>query len=74
MINQYYNPGLMEDEYVMRNNAAILRCSIPSFVADFVYVAAWVDSDGKEYVASNNFSLSKAHRRQKIPFLRPFMF
>lgn len=62
MINQYYNPGLMEDEYVMRNNAAILRCSIPSFVADFVYVAAWVDSDGEEYVASNNFSGSKALR------------
>lgn len=68
VINQYYNPGLMEDEYVMRNNAAILRCSIPSFVADFVYVAAWVDSDGEEYVPSNNsnnFSGSKAHRRQK---------
>lgn len=50
----------MDKEYVMRNNAAILRCSVPSFVADFVYVAAWVDSDGKEYVPSNNFSGSNA--------------
>lgn len=56
----------MDKEYVMRNNAAIMRCSVPSFVADFVYVAAWVDSDGKEYVPSNNFSGSKALWRQKL--------
>lgn len=49
----------MPNEYVMRQNAAIIRCSVPSFVADFVYVVAWVDSDGKEYVASENFSDSK---------------
>lgn len=49
----------MDNEYVMRGNAAILKCSIPSFVADFVYVTAWVDEDGKEIVASENFTESK---------------
>ena len=49
----------MDNEYVMRGNSAILKCSIPSFVADFVYVTAWVDEDGKEIVASQNFTESK---------------
>lgn len=59
----------MPNEYVMRQNAAIIRCSVPSFVADFVYVVAWVDSDGKEYVASENFSESKGgwEKHTKLP-------
>lgn len=50
----------MDNEYVMRGNSAILKCSIPSFVADFVHVTAWVDEDGKEIVASSNFTESKS--------------
>lgn len=33
----------------MRGNAAILKCTIPSFVADFVSVIAWIDEEGVEY-------------------------
>ena len=56
----------MDKEYVMKGNAAILKCSIPSFVADFVHVVAWVDDDGKEYVASDNFTGSKNINRLEI--------
>jgi hypothetical protein len=47
----------------MRGNSAILRCSIPSFVADFVSVTAWVDDEGNEILPSDDFSsgLSKFH-------------
>lgn len=31
-----------ENEYVIRGNAAVLRCKIPSFVADFVSVDSWL--------------------------------
>lgn len=44
---------------MMRGNAAILKCSIPSFVADFVRVIAWVDEEGIEIVASDEFDSSK---------------
>lgn len=40
----------------MRGNSAIVKCSIPSFVADFVHVVAWADEDGKEYVSSNDYN------------------
>lgn len=49
---------------MMRGNAAILKCSIPSFVADFVHVIAWVDEEGTEILASDDFSASE---KQKIP-------
>lgn len=36
------------DEHVLRGNAAIVKCHIPSFVIDFVYVSAWIlDENGE---------------------------
>lgn len=49
VVNQFYDPEILGKEYVMRGNAAILKCTIPSFVADFVSVTAWIDEDGTEY-------------------------
>lgn len=45
----------VSDEFVIRGNAAILKCSIPSFVADFVTVQAWVTDDGMTYYASRDY-------------------
>jgi len=36
-------------EYVIRGNAAVLKCSIPSFVADFVRVESWIDEREPSY-------------------------
>lgn len=44
-------------EYVIKGNAAILKCSIPSFVADFVKVESWIDEEGNELRASDNYGL-----------------
>lgn len=49
----------MDKEFVMLKNAAILRCSIPSFVADFVHVEAWVDETGQNYLPSDDFTQSR---------------
>ena len=37
------------NEYVILGNDVIMKCSIPSFVADFVSVTGWVDSEGNEF-------------------------
>lgn len=52
VVNQFYDPEILGKEYVMRGNAAILKCTIPSFVADFVHVTAWIDEEGHEYFPS----------------------
>lgn len=52
VVNQYYDAEIIK-EYVMKGNSAIIKCSIPSFVADFVSVVGWTDEEGKEYLNSN---------------------
>lgn len=40
--------------YVINGNDALLKCEIPSFVADFVTVESWIDSNENEYFAEVN--------------------
>jgi hypothetical protein len=49
----------MPNEYVIKGNAAILKCSIPSFVADFVQVISWIDDSGTEIITTEDYSSSK---------------
>lgn len=42
-----------ENDYVIRGNAAIVRCKIPSFVSDFVQVESWVMEDGQILTINN---------------------
>lgn len=66
MVNQFYDAEIIK-EYVMRGNSAIVKCSIPSFVADFVHVIAWVDEDGIEFVGSSNYDQGIRIHQLKIP-------
>nr|NP_001036517.1 down syndrome cell adhesion molecule 1, isoform Z [Drosophila melanogaster]ABI31068.1 down syndrome cell adhesion molecule 1, isoform Z [Drosophila melanogaster] len=54
VVNQYYEAEVVS-EYVIRGNTAVLKCTIPSFVADFLRVEAWVASDGTEYAPEEDF-------------------
>lgn len=42
-----------ENEYVIRGNTAIIKCKIPSFIADFVTVDAWIADDDTVYTLYN---------------------
>ncbi|XP_022815119.1 Down syndrome cell adhesion molecule-like protein Dscam2 isoform X36 [Spodoptera litura] len=53
VVNQFYEAEILT-EYVIRGNAAVLKCSIPSFVADFVKVEAWIDEVGAEITHSED--------------------
>lgn len=44
-----------ENEYVIKGNSAIMKCKIPSFVADFVEVETWINvDDGTEYTHNSS--------------------
>ncbi|XP_026315571.1 Down syndrome cell adhesion molecule-like protein Dscam2 isoform X4 [Hyposmocoma kahamanoa] len=47
VVSQAYAVNLLE-EYVLRGNAAILKCHIPSFVSEYVVVVSWIISEGEE--------------------------
>jgi len=63
VVAQYYEADVNK-EHVIRGNSAVIKCLIPSFVADFVEVVSWhTDQEenyfpGTEYGAtySNNYS------------------
>ena len=42
------------DVYVIIGNSVLMKCEIPSFVADFVYIFSWVNSEGEEIFSSNS--------------------
>jgi hypothetical protein len=46
--NQYYESEVLS-EYIIKGNAAIIKCNIPSFVTDFARVEAWIGSDNQSY-------------------------
>lgn len=46
MVSQFYITEA-ENEYVIRGNAAVMKCKIPSFVADFVFIDSWIANDGQ---------------------------
>ncbi|XP_063975858.1 cell adhesion molecule Dscam1 isoform X3 [Diachasmimorpha longicaudata] len=54
VVVQYYEAEVVS-EYVIRGNAAILKCTIPSFVAEFVSVDSWEGSDGSKYKPSDDY-------------------
>ncbi|XP_068899445.1 cell adhesion molecule Dscam1 isoform X39 [Tenebrio molitor] len=54
VVNQFYKAEILT-EYVIRGNTAVLKCSIPSFVADFVFVESWIDDSGNVMKASNDY-------------------
>ncbi|XP_076265907.1 Down syndrome cell adhesion molecule 1 isoform X37 [Rhynchophorus ferrugineus] len=54
VVNQFYKAEILT-EYVIRGNTAVLKCSIPSFVADFVFVESWIDDSGEILKVSDNY-------------------
>ncbi|KRF98091.1 uncharacterized protein Dwil_GK22019, isoform BB [Drosophila willistoni] len=53
VVSQFYITEA-ENEYVIKGNAAVVKCKIPSFVADFVQIEAWVDDEGVELWCNNS--------------------
>jgi len=51
VVNQLYQTRVI-DEYVLLGNSVVLKCLVPSFVADFIHVLGWVDDSGNN-IGSN---------------------
>ena len=47
MTTQRYEINILP-ESIMVGNDAIFKCSIPSFVTDFVFVESWIDSEAND--------------------------
>ena len=41
--------------FVINGNSALLKCVIPSMVADFISVESWTDDDDNEFFSNSNY-------------------
>ena len=48
---QRYEINILPESIIVGNDA-IFKCSIPSFVSDFVYVETWIDSESNSLHSS----------------------
>lgn len=55
MTNQRYEINISPESVIVGNDA-VFKCSIPSFVSDFVHVESWIDSEAKDL---GSYSLGK---------------
>lgn len=53
-VTQDYQTRIL-DEFVIRGNAGVLKCVLPSHVTDLVTVQAWQDSTGATYYPSSDY-------------------
>ncbi|XP_050305229.1 cell adhesion molecule Dscam2 isoform X49 [Anthonomus grandis grandis] len=58
VVIQYYDIDVIK-EFAIRGNAAIMKCQIPSFVADFVSVVSWHTDQNENFYPSANVDDSK---------------
>lgn len=52
VVSQYYEAQVY-DMFVIRGNTAIFKCSVPSFVSDYLYVESWEATNGEKYFTQN---------------------
>ena len=55
MASHVYKTSGGDEQYVILGNDVLLKCNIPSFVADFVAVTGWLDSEGTEYLIQSKY-------------------
>ena len=54
--------------HVIRGNDVLLKCDIPSFVADLVSVTSWIDNEDNEYTGreQGKASMKELSRRRRL--------
>lgn len=53
MVSQKYEVDPIK-EHAIKGNNAIMKCQVPSYVADFLTVIEWQSTDGDIYTADSN--------------------
>ena len=62
--NQRYEINISPESIIVGNDA-IFKCSIPSFVTDFVFVDAWIDSEANLLGSMGKHLSNKVKQKQR---------
>nr|XP_053612830.1 cell adhesion molecule Dscam2 isoform X17 [Plodia interpunctella] len=53
-VTQHYDTDVNK-EYVIMGNSIVLKCQVPSFVADFIEVLSWHTDENEDFTHGNNY-------------------
>ena len=67
VVHQSYSIRSSPEDVILGNDA-IMKCSIPSFVSDFVSVVDWEDSEGVVLFPRDNQQLGKQIISQRFTY------
>lgn len=56
VVAQYYEADASK-EHVIRGNAGIIKCEIPSFQADFINVVSWHTDQDESFFPGTDYGL-----------------
>lgn len=54
VVAQHYDTDVNK-EYVIMGNSIILKCQVPSFVADFIDVLSWHTDENEDFYPGENY-------------------
>lgn len=79
VVTQAYEANVGVD-YAIRGNSVVVKCGIPSFVADFVQVISWHTDKGDDVYPTEDYGINfqcpqeNPHSHPFIPFVLPLIF
>lgn len=66
------------DEFILLGNSVVVKCLLPSFVADFIQVISWlvIDNEESTEISSASKNIGKSHEQliRQIPQIPPIKF
>jgi Down syndrome cell adhesion molecule-like protein 1 len=54
VVAQHYDTDVNK-EYVIMGNSIVLKCQVPSFVADFIEVVSWHTDDKEDFFPGGDY-------------------
>ncbi|XP_059046515.1 cell adhesion molecule Dscam2 isoform X32 [Achroia grisella] len=54
VITQHYDTDVNK-EYVIMGNSIVIKCQVPSFVADFIEVLSWHTDENEDFIPGGNY-------------------
>lgn len=72
-MSQHYEEDIHK-AFVIRGNSAILKCDIPSFVADFVNVISWHTDQEESFYSDTEYGVCNSRSVRACVFVRVCLY
>ena len=73
MVDQIYDTDVNK-EYIINGNSAILKCQMPSFIADFLTVISWNTDHDDHYSISDSTNYGNYSTQKRLILIQSLLY